>query len=276
MNSINMGLMYDVIPQLDTIAVSLGFTPEYQKSLRAIAYSVIEKMWRWNWVAAGLYAGTLKPQDMFYDLVTAAQLYAFENGPDDPMKAVAKVVPAWSSAQVQIADVYYKGSGDNRRAYAVGGMAHEETLVDPQRDEYGVSRMLDRLTAEQEVARIKTMLTPEQFHRIEVYAQEGSQRAAAIVLGVSEKTVFRWVRDIRKKLNGKMMRPTTRPSTPREPHVTKPCSIDGCEKIAAARGWCKTHHTRWYRHGDPNKVLQVHKLKMSDKGSAGIPAEAIS
>jgi hypothetical protein len=29
------------------------------------------------------------------------------------------------------------------------------------------------------------------------------------------------------------------------------CSIPGCDKSAAARGWCKTHYYRWKRNGDP-------------------------
>lgn len=29
------------------------------------------------------------------------------------------------------------------------------------------------------------------------------------------------------------------------------CSIDGCERLASSRGWCKAHHKRWLRHGDP-------------------------
>lgn len=32
------------------------------------------------------------------------------------------------------------------------------------------------------------------------------------------------------------------------------CSIDGCGKPARTRGWCNTHHMRWYRHGDPLRV----------------------
>lgn len=31
----------------------------------------------------------------------------------------------------------------------------------------------------------------------------------------------------------------------------KPCSIEGCEKPFAARGWCKMHHKRWSKTGDP-------------------------
>lgn len=30
-----------------------------------------------------------------------------------------------------------------------------------------------------------------------------------------------------------------------------PCSISRCPREATARGWCKTHYGRWYRHGDP-------------------------
>lgn len=32
------------------------------------------------------------------------------------------------------------------------------------------------------------------------------------------------------------------------------CKVDGCEKPAHGRGWCKAHHTRWLRHGDPLTV----------------------
>ena len=27
------------------------------------------------------------------------------------------------------------------------------------------------------------------------------------------------------------------------------CSVDGCEKMVLARGWCRTHYTRWYETG---------------------------
>jgi 5-methylcytosine-specific restriction endonuclease McrA len=34
-----------------------------------------------------------------------------------------------------------------------------------------------------------------------------------------------------------------------------PCSIPGCEKVVAARGWCTAHWTRWKRHGSPTVRL---------------------
>ena len=34
------------------------------------------------------------------------------------------------------------------------------------------------------------------------------------------------------------------------------CSIEGCTKPVDARGWCHTHYTRWYRHGDPTVQLR--------------------
>lgn len=30
------------------------------------------------------------------------------------------------------------------------------------------------------------------------------------------------------------------------------CSIDDCERIHYARGWCFLHYNRWHRHGDPH------------------------
>lgn len=29
------------------------------------------------------------------------------------------------------------------------------------------------------------------------------------------------------------------------------CTIDGCGKVLLARGYCRAHYLRWYRHGDP-------------------------
>lgn len=36
--------------------------------------------------------------------------------------------------------------------------------------------------------------------------------------------------------------------------MAKPCSIDGCERAAAARTWCHMHWGRWRRNGDPLAV----------------------
>lgn len=30
------------------------------------------------------------------------------------------------------------------------------------------------------------------------------------------------------------------------------CVFDGCEKVAARRGWCHMHYKRWQVHGDPS------------------------
>lgn len=29
------------------------------------------------------------------------------------------------------------------------------------------------------------------------------------------------------------------------------CSVEDCENVAHARGWCKTHYSRWRLYGDP-------------------------
>jgi hypothetical protein len=34
----------------------------------------------------------------------------------------------------------------------------------------------------------------------------------------------------------------------------KPCTIDGCCKPQASRGWCRMHYARWQRNGNPVAV----------------------
>lgn len=36
--------------------------------------------------------------------------------------------------------------------------------------------------------------------------------------------------------------------------MTIKCSIDNCEIVAHAKGWCRKHYTRWYNYGDPSIV----------------------
>lgn len=33
------------------------------------------------------------------------------------------------------------------------------------------------------------------------------------------------------------------------------CSVEGCDRTAKSRGWCRRCYSRWYRHGDPTVVL---------------------
>lgn len=33
--------------------------------------------------------------------------------------------------------------------------------------------------------------------------------------------------------------------------ITRTCSIEGCNRQHLARGWCRAHYLRWFRHGDP-------------------------
>jgi hypothetical protein len=35
----------------------------------------------------------------------------------------------------------------------------------------------------------------------------------------------------------------------RVPNAQRVCKIDGCDKRVLARGWCRTHYTRWYERG---------------------------
>lgn len=45
--------------------------------------------------------------------------------------------------------------------------------------------------------------------------------------------------------------------------IPRICDVDGCDRTVKARGWCKTHYSRWYRHGDPGgAALRTHHGEM--------------
>ncbi len=37
----------------------------------------------------------------------------------------------------------------------------------------------------------------------------------------------------------------------RSKYVGKTCAVDGCDRAAKSRGWCRMHYGRWIRSGDP-------------------------
>lgn len=43
----------------------------------------------------------------------------------------------------------------------------------------------------------------------------------------------------------------------------KTCLIDGCDRNAYSRGWCRVHYTRWRRHGDPETILRFNSAEES-------------
>jgi len=38
------------------------------------------------------------------------------------------------------------------------------------------------------------------------------------------------------------------------------CKIEGCERTKWARGWCRTHYARWYKHGDTSANLMPDRV----------------
>ena len=44
------------------------------------------------------------------------------------------------------------------------------------------------------------------------------------------------------------------------------CALDGCDKIARAKGYCDTHYRRLKKHGDASVVLESGRREPKVKG----------
>lgn len=53
---------------------------------------------------------------------------------------------------------------------------------------------------------------------------------------------------------------------PIEPSEQKSCAVEGCERAAFSRGWCRGHHRRWLERGDVQAGVP---FKRATAGSVG-------
>lgn len=58
------------------------------------------------------------------------------------------------------------------------------------------------------------------------------------------------------------------------PKLNRMCSVEGCDKRHFCRGYCQTHHKRWYLYGDPSvvKQKQLHGLTLLERWKAYTPS----
>lgn len=52
------------------------------------------------------------------------------------------------------------------------------------------------------------------------------------------------------------------------------CSVDGCEKLLFCKGYCRLHHERWRKHGDPFVVLKGGSRKGSKQRAEDVARRA--
>lgn len=57
---------------------------------------------------------------------------------------------------------------------------------------------------------------------------------------------------------------------PIERRERQTCSVDGCEAVSAARGWCVKHYNRWRRQGDPLRNMRNKRGRRSSIGAKRI------
>ena len=88
-------------------------------------------------------------------------------------------------------------------------------------------------------------MTPTQIHT--ALHTHPTITAAARALGVSRSTLYRWLHRMRAG------EPLSRGAGGRPRTQSGACSVEGCDRPAAARGMCREHATVAARGGEPGK-----------------------
>lgn len=195
-------------PQLLRIAEALCIPREEANQTLALAFGQVRKMTGFNWVAAGLHAGTLEWPDMFSTL--AADTLTLVAQGDTPSEALGKTLKPWSHAMYKQAQTRTIASGLNpdgsrwqrlSAAEPIEGREHApgvRWLVDARFDD--PEDVVERISAKQQLNELWARMTEDEQALVQAVASTDTRTAAGKILGCSPNYVSVRLTRLRQRL----------------------------------------------------------------------------
>lgn len=178
--------------RLYTMGLNLGLSAATVKAVGKVTWTACQARLKWDWVGAGISAGTLDLPTMYEDYIVMTYAHLVDH--DVPVnEAVLAVSREWGALQYKASNVHRLMVNGKREVYATAGIGGGGTGVEVAMDdsERGYNSMLSAIDAAAAWAKVRPYLTDNEVTYLAALADGETRVDAAAAIGKSAATGYR-------------------------------------------------------------------------------------